>query len=666
MSLVIGLDTGGTFTDGVVIDLTTKELKAKAKAFTTHENLALGIVACIEKLGHIDAHQIQFVSLSTTLATNAIAEGRGCRVGLVLIGHEPTGSLPAEVVARVAGGHTIQGEEAEELDLEGLLSAVDDMQDKVDAIAVSGFLSVRNPEHELRALKAIRERWDVPVVCAHQLTTVLGFHERTVTACLNARLLPIIADLLEAVAIALKEHGISAPLMIVRGDGTLMSESVAREQPIETILSGPAASVIGATFLAGTDSALCLDMGGTTSDVFLLEGGKPRLNREGASVGGWRTRVEALDISAFGLGGDSHIRISRDGDVAIGPKRVWPLSVVAMDHPNLTEEIANVDPEADLGDTQVVDCLMLLRQPRHPRRWSSSELEVVEALEDGPHNVVALGALLGRDANLLQLRALEDARIIGRASFTPTDMLHVIGRFDEYDAATARHAAGKLARSASMEDDEFIAHVENEMNITVARVILQSLVYREGEKFGIDEGPAAAFLLDGVLRKRHSRVMDVSVKLRHPIVGLGAPAGAHLPAMEELLHTPVLIPKHAEVANAVGTAACQVVEQIHILISPNSAGYVVHLPWERRAFLYIEEAEAFALQEGRRVATERMDRANVRNPEISVVTEDTVSQGASGEDDVYLGSRIEVVAKGRPGVDRRGRTMRVGVERQSH
>lgn len=454
--------------------------------------------------------------------------------------------------------------------------------------------------------------------------------------------------------------------MIVRGDGTLMSESTAREQPIETILSGPAASVIGATFLADTDAALCLDMGGTTSDVFLLEGGKPQLNLEGASVGGWRTRVQALDISAFGLGGDNHIRISRDGEVAIGPKRAWPLSVVGMRHPHLMEEIANVDPETDLGDMQVVDCFRLLRKPQHPRRWSYSELEVIEALEDGPHNVIALGVLLERDPNLLQLKALEDAGIIGRASFTPTDMLHVLGRFDEYDAATARHAASKLAQAVSMDDEDFIAHVENEMNITVARVILQSLVYRQGGKFDIDEGPAAAFLLDGVLRKRHSRVMDVSVQLRYPIIGLGAPAGAHLPAMEEILHTPVVVPKHAEVANAVGTAACQVVEEINILISPSSAGYVVHLPWERQAFLYIEDAEDYALQEGRRVALERMDGANVRNPEISVVTEDTVSRGASGEDDVYLGSRIEIVAKGRPGAERRVRTMRIGVERASH
>ncbi len=663
MSLVIGLDTGGTFTDGVVIDLESKELKAKAKSFTTHENLALGIISCIKKLEGVDPNQIQFVTLSTTLATNAIAEGRGCRVGLILIGHEATGTLPVEKVICIGGGHNIQGEQEEELDIEALHAAVESMRGKVDAIALSGFLSVRNPDHELRALREVREQWDVPVVCAHQLTTVLGFHERTITACLNAHLLPIIADLLEAVSEALRQHGITAPLMIVRGDGTLMSESVAREQPIETILSGPAASVIGATFLAGTDSALCLDMGGTTSDVFLLEGGKPRLNREGATVGGWRTRVQALDISAFGLGGDSHIRISRDGDVAIGPRRVWPLSVVALDHPIISEEIARVDPETDLGETQVVDCVMLLKKNENLQRWSSSEREVIEALRDGPHNIIALGKLLERDANLLQLKALEDARVIGRCSFTPTDMLHVLGKFDEYDTQTARIAAAKLAASASMDEEDFILHLEHEMRATVGKVILQSLVYREGEKFAIGDGPAAGFLLDAALRQKHDNVMGIKIALKHPIIGLGAPANAYMPAMEGLLNTPVLVPKHAEVANAVGTAACQLVEQISITISPTVAGFVVHLPWKRQAFLYLEEAENFAIQEGRREAAKRADEANVRNPEISVVTEDVVSRGVAGEDDVYLGSHIEIIAKGRPGSDRRSRTFRMGVER---
>ncbi|MCO1603046.1 hydantoinase/oxoprolinase N-terminal domain-containing protein, partial [Desulfosporosinus nitroreducens] len=171
-------------------DLNTKEVKEKAKAFTTREDLSIGIRKCIENMGDLDPRQVQLVSLSTTLATNAIVEGRGCRVGLILIGHESTGNLPAHQVFVVRGGHDIKGIPVTELDPEAIRRAVTEMRNQVDTIAISGYLSIRNPEHEQNAQKIIRELWDVPIVCAHQLTTALGFHERTVTACLNARLLP--------------------------------------------------------------------------------------------------------------------------------------------------------------------------------------------------------------------------------------------------------------------------------------------------------------------------------------------------------------------------------------------------------------------------------------------------------------------------------------------
>src|SRR5680860_445182 len=116
MPLVLGIDTGGTFTDGVLLDLDSKEVKGKAKAFTTRENLSIGIRKCIENMGELNPRQVQLVSLSTTLATNAIVEGRGCRVGLILIGHEPTGDLPTQQTFVVRGGHDITGIPITELD----------------------------------------------------------------------------------------------------------------------------------------------------------------------------------------------------------------------------------------------------------------------------------------------------------------------------------------------------------------------------------------------------------------------------------------------------------------------------------------------------------------------------------------------------------------------
>ncbi|CEO90561.1 hydantoinase/oxoprolinase N-terminal domain-containing protein [Syntrophaceticus schinkii] len=199
MSLVLGIDTGGTYTDGVVVELKNREILNKAKALTTREDLSIGIRNCINNLKFEGLKDISAVSLSTTLATNAIVEGRGCEVGLLMLGHEPIGTLPVEHFTVLPGGHDIKGQEREELDLEKTRQAIIDLKGKVDAVAISGYLSVRNPEHELIVMKMVHEMIDLPVVCAHQLTTSLGFKERTVTAVLNAKLIPIIDELLESV-----------------------------------------------------------------------------------------------------------------------------------------------------------------------------------------------------------------------------------------------------------------------------------------------------------------------------------------------------------------------------------------------------------------------------------------------------------------------------------
>ncbi len=135
--------------------------------------------------------------------------------------------------------------------------------------------------------------------------------KRATTAILNAHLIPIIHQLIESVKRVFQEQNIVAPLMIVKGDGSLMSESVIQDRPIETILSGPAASVIGAKYLleqsGEVQNAVIVDIGGTTTDIALLKEGLPRLNPNGARVGNWQTNVIAIDIRTIALGGDSQI-----------------------------------------------------------------------------------------------------------------------------------------------------------------------------------------------------------------------------------------------------------------------------------------------------------------------------------------------------------------------
>ncbi|MBP7087428.1 MAG: hydantoinase/oxoprolinase family protein, partial [Methanomassiliicoccales archaeon] len=246
MDLGLGIDTGGTYTDTALVELSTGKVLAKAKALTSRNDLSIGISESISNMGEVPLKDIRLVSLSSTLATNSVVEGKGCRVALIIAGEEYKESVPVEHVVQIQGGHTIRGAANCPVDLEAAKDFVAGIADQVDAIAISTFFSVRNPEHENALKEMIASNWDLPVVCGHELSTQLGFHERTLTAVLNAKLIPIKAELIQSVRKVLTDFQLAAPLMIVKGDGSLMGEKLAKERPVETILSGPAASLIGA------------------------------------------------------------------------------------------------------------------------------------------------------------------------------------------------------------------------------------------------------------------------------------------------------------------------------------------------------------------------------------------------------------------------------------
>jgi N-methylhydantoinase A/oxoprolinase/acetone carboxylase beta subunit len=153
---------------------------------------------------------------------------------------------------------------------------------------------------------------------------------------LNARLVGTIHHLIDATESLLRARSIVAPVMVVKGDGSLISVAEARRKPVETILSGPAASVVGASYLTGLRNAFVSDIGGTTTDLALLRDGRPRLDEDGAKVGGWSTMVEAVAMHTIGLGGDSEIRQDRESPglrLLLGPRRVIPVSLLAEQFP---------------------------------------------------------------------------------------------------------------------------------------------------------------------------------------------------------------------------------------------------------------------------------------------------------------------------------------------
>ena len=262
MAYLLGVDTGGTYTDAVVLDEATDRVLASAKSLTTRPDLALGVGRAIDAAlaeAAIDPSQVAMVSLSTTLATNALVEGQGGKIALVFIGFDAaelgrgglTEALRGDPVILIAGGHNHAGGEVAPIDLDALRVEILTLDDGITGFAIAGSFATRNSAHEVAVRDLIRELTGKPVTCSHELSSALGGPKRALTAVLNARLIGMIDGLISACEGHLADVGVNARLMVVRGDGALVSADVAREKPIETILSGPAASIAGASWLSG-------------------------------------------------------------------------------------------------------------------------------------------------------------------------------------------------------------------------------------------------------------------------------------------------------------------------------------------------------------------------------------------------------------------------------
>jgi len=669
-NLALGIDTGGTFTDGVIFDLDQKAVLATTKVETTRHNLTLAINRCIDNLvdklqneqqGRYDIRQVKMVSLSTTLATNAIVEGQGAEVGLIQIGFEPTAGLPTPYFSVIRGGCTIKGRYKEELDLQEAEAAILAMKDQVDAFAVSGYLSIRNPLQEIEVGELIRRLTGYPVVAAHQLSTDLGMQERTVTAVLNARLMPLITDLMNSVKEGMERLKIEAPLMVVRGDGSLISEMKAREKPIETILSGPAASIIGALTLTGVQEGIVIDMGGTTTDVAVLREGRPALNLEGAEVGGWLTRVKAAKITTIGLGGDSLVQVSRSAVLKVGPQRVFPLSWIATQYPYLNDELSSIEPsDYTTIDTHPATILTYIRDPLN-MKLSDTESRILDLIREGPHTLHRISRKLQKEIDLLPWQRLVNTASVHRASLTPTDILHVSGQLAIWDRRAAELGTDMLAARYRVSSEDFVKTVMDEILYKLAAITYDRLLAEEGLNYNFSEQDSGQYIIRKILGTNDTgqdEQLSFKSKLNHPLVAVGAPVEAYFPVLAERLQVELFMPHHADVANAVGTVSGKAVESIAVLVKPGEGGgFIVHTPQERVTFMVFEEAIDFACKEGRRLVGEQVAESGAVDVETMLERHDRYSTMAATSDKdnpdqrIFIESIVEVSAIGRPWSD---------------
>ncbi|HKL12708.1 MAG TPA: hydantoinase/oxoprolinase family protein, partial [Halanaerobiales bacterium] len=466
-NLALGIDTGGTYTDGVIFGMDSRKLYCKTKVLTTRHDLSIAVENCLASLlnqeNDINTDQIKMISLSTTLATNAIVEGQGAEVGLISIGREIEDKIPTQYYYNLEGGCNIKGKIKKEVDLKNARIKIDKMKSKVDAFAVSGYLSVRNPDQENKVKKLIEELSGYPVVCAHQLSSELGFKERTVTAVFNARLMPLITNLIKAVKSSLDKRDIQAPLMVVRGDGSLINEQSAREKPVETSLSGPAASIIGSKTLTDIKNGIVVDMGGTTSDIAVLNDGKPRLTKKGAKVGGWLTRVKAADITTIGIGGDSFIQVSKDRVLSIGPQKVFPISWIVKKYDNLKTEL-QVIKESNYYplSSQPTTILTYVKEPEN-FELTETEEEILKIIKDKPHTLNYISKKLNKAPDIMPWDHLVKVGLVHRASLTPTDILHINGNYKEWDVKAAQLGVDIMAERYQTDKETFIEDVLKEI-----------------------------------------------------------------------------------------------------------------------------------------------------------------------------------------------------------
>jgi len=663
MPLLLGIDTGGTYTDAVLFDEDTGVVGA-AKALTTRHDLAVGIAHALDEVIEATKRRTQdiaLVSLSTTLATNALVEGQGGRVCLVLIGFEESAlqradlaaALKSDPVLLISGGHDAHGEAVVNFDADALRAQLDGLEGKVSGYAVAAQFAVRNPAHEEAARDLILEITGRPVTCSHELSSKLDGPRRALTCVLNARLINLIHHLISAAGALFEARGIDAPVMVVRGDGALISADVAGVKPIETILSGPAASLVGAAYLTKADDAIVSDIGGTTTDFAVLSNGRPKLDPNGATVGGWRTMVEAVAIHTIGLGGDSEVQAVNDGldtTLKLGPRRMVPLSLLALDHRALVLETLErqlTQPRPEELDGRFA--LVIERHSAHLAALSASEQSLLDKLQEGP---IALDRLIQSRVQISVLNRLVAHGLVLISAITPSDAAHVLGLHDAWDGEAATKGARLLARRRNATGKDIA-----EDDLEMSRWIVDTLIDRSAEtllascleKDGLATRGLARELLDAGAREESARLTDIAIRLTVPLIGLGASAPTYYPRVASALSTNALIPEHAGVANAVGAVVGQIRVSIEASISqPEQGRFRVYSHAAPRDFANFEAALAYAETVLTEDVRQRVREAGAREFDIrtSRIDKTAMIEGKK----TLIESQVTAVATGRPDI----------------
>lgn len=368
-AIVLGIDCGGTHTDAALLAIDAKRQKAEllysAKVLTRHDALpetVHGLLSLLAKEAGSELKRIRRITLGTTLEVNSLIEDKADRVGLALSagpGLNPEHFTIGPYYCIVPGGLDHRGVEVGSIDLKKLARDAGQWPGLgVKAIACVGKFSPRNPAHELAMAKVAREVTSLPVCMGHSLSGKLDFPRRIATAYYNAAIERLHAEFLDAMEKAVASVGLNVPCRLLKADGGAIPFSASRRQAVQSILSGPAASVMGvmATWPgASQNCSILFDMGGTTTDIALFYSGSPVLDKNGMFLLGRHTLIRSLASHSIGIGGDSLLqgKMTEEGPkIQVGPQRDGSAMAFGGERPTLLDAFNTLDrtEDGDRGD----------------------------------------------------------------------------------------------------------------------------------------------------------------------------------------------------------------------------------------------------------------------------------------------------------------------------
>ncbi len=498
---------------------------------------------------------------------------------------------------------------------------------------------MRNPAHELAIKARVQELTGMPVVCGHELSLDLGAYERGITAYLNAQLIPIATQFIRSIEEEITRRKMDSRLLMLKCDGSVVDINEALEKPIESIFSGPAASLVGASHLSGLETCAVIDVGGTSTDVSMLENGVPELCAEGAVVGGWQTKVKAIRMETSAMGGDSHVWV-KNMKTNIGPRRVIPLCVAAVKYPGFLKALKDGRIPGTMHlEENVQPTKFFVRTGIEPLDLGKLEKELFDRIGDFPTSLNDIFWKTQKTISPGLLDLLIRKRLIQAIGFTPTDALHVLGEYTDWDREASKVGAKLLERYTQTDHIKLCKQIKQDsarnMALKLLSFILKDVPSKEIEKI--------------LLSDRFTQF-----RMKIPVVLIGGPVVAYIGELKQILDADIIIPEHAEVGNAVGAVVGKGIKRIEILIKSTYTKdkkrlVLLFSPQGRETFGSYPEALEYANTLGRKLIMEYMTKAGLNKGQVQIeVNKKDISLSEAGT--IPIETKLVFVGVGMPTV----------------